>query len=119
MKIKKNKVVDLKKKGKVVKFYYGNEKFLKKIKEVYFSEVPTNINKDWKFHENRNQIMTVVKGEILLKYKKKKNENPKQIKLSFKNDFLKIYIPKKTYYTFECVSKTRALIANIIDENVK
>tara|TARA_X000000950_G_scaffold246070_1_gene303273 strand:- start:468 stop:827 length:360 start_codon:yes stop_codon:yes gene_type:complete len=118
MKIKKNKVIDLKKKGKILKFYYGNEKFLKKIKEVYFSEVPHDINKDWKFHENRNQIMTVIKGEILFQYKKKKNDKPKKIKLSFRNNPLKIYIPKKTFYTFSCISKTNALIANIIDENV-
>ncbi len=119
MQIKKNKIIDLRKNGKIIKFFYNEDKFLNKIKEVYFSEVPPNISKSWKFHNNRNQIMTVLKGEILFKYKKKKNENPKQIKLSFDKNFLKIYIPKKTYYTFKCASRTKALIANIIDENVK
>lgn len=118
MKVKKNKVIDLKKKGKIIKFFYGEDKFLKKIKEVYFSEVPPKVIKDWKFHNNRNQIMTVVKGEIILEYKKKKEDIPKKIKLSLKKNSIKIYIKKKTYYKFRCVSKENALIANIIDESV-
>ena len=76
MKIKKNKIINLSKKGKITKFFYGSDKFLKKIKEIYFSEVPPNEFKGWKYHDKRNQIMTVVKGTIQFKYKKKKKGNP-------------------------------------------
>lgn len=111
----KNKIL-LSKKGNLIKYSNRNElKF--KFGEIYFSEVLPNKFKGWKFHENRNQLVTVVTGKICFIFKQK-NKKLKKIIIGSENQSFSIFIPKKTNYSFRCISKKKAIIANIIDEIV-
>lgn len=116
MKIKKLKIIDLKSRGKIIKFLNIKDLGFKKFKEIYFSETPPNVFKGWKYHENRNQILTIIKGSIVFFFRRGKEIQ--KIKISYPRKIYKIFIPKKTYYAFKCTSKSSAIIVNIIDEIV-
>jgi dTDP-4-dehydrorhamnose 3,5-epimerase-like enzyme len=118
MKIKKLKIIDLKSRGKIIKFLNIKNLGFKKFKEIYFSETPPNVFKGWKYHENRNQILTIIKGSAVFFFKKDKELKIKKIIISYPRKIYKIFIPKKTYYAFKCISKSSAIIVNIIDEIV-
>ena len=109
----KNKII-IKKNGNLLKFI-NNKKLKIKFGEIYFSEVLPNKFKGWKFHQNRNQFLTVVKGKVKFFFKNK-NKKIQTITLSYSKITFSIFIPKKTCYSFKCLSKEKALIANIIDE---
>lgn len=115
MKIKKLKIIDLKSRGKIIKFLNIKDLGFKKFKEIYFSETPPNVFKGWKYHENRNQILTIIKGSIVFF---RRGKEIQKIKISYPRKIYKIFIPKKTYYAFKCTSKSSAIIVNIIDEIV-
>ncbi len=118
--IKKIKIKIIKnKKGNIIKFLNFKKKLLKNYGEIYFSEVKKKYFKGWKFHKNRNQILTIASGTIIFSFKKSLKSKPKQIKLSYPNNLYALFIPKKTYYAFRCVSKKTGIIINLIDEIVK
>ena len=119
MKIKKLKVINLKSRGRVIKFLNIKNLEFKKFREIYFSETPSNVFKGWKYHKNRNQILTIVKGSAVFFFKKDKESKIKKIKISYPKKIYKIFIPKKNYYAFKCTSKSSAIIINMIDEIVK
>ena len=102
-------------KGNLIKFYNFKEEFLKNYSEIYFSIVKKKYFKGWKYHENRNQVMTIGSGNVTFSIKKKINGKEKKIKMSFPNNIYLLKIPKKTYYSFKCTSKNDGLIINIID----
>ena len=116
--IKKIKVIK-NKKGNIIKFLNFKKTFLKRYGELYFSEVKKNHFKGWKFHNNRNQIVTICSGAVIFELKKHSNGKIKKIKLSYPNNLYSIFIPKKTFYSFKCISKRNAIIINLIDEIVK
>tara|TARA_B100001063_G_C16443851_1_gene394879 strand:+ start:39 stop:395 length:357 start_codon:yes stop_codon:yes gene_type:complete len=116
--IKKIKVIK-NKKGNIVKFLNFKKIFLKQYSELYFSEVKKGYFKGWKFHNDRNQILTICSGSVIFEFKKKHNGKIKKIKLSYPNNLYSIFIPKKTFYSFRCTSKKNAMIVNLIDEIVK
>ena len=117
--IKKKKIKVIKNpKGKIIKFANYKELPLNKIGEIYFSEVKPNKFKGWKFHNSRNQYLTVVNGNVEFSFKKKINSKIKKVLISSQKPYA-IFIPKKIYYSFKCYSKTKAIIINIIDEIIK
>ncbi len=106
-------------KGNIIKFVNKNQLPLNKFGEIYFSEIKPNTTKDWKYHQNRNQYLTIADGSVIFSFKKKKNGKIKKILLKYPNKLNSIFIPKKYYYKFECISKKKSIIVNIIDEIVK
>ena len=52
-------------------------------------------------------------------FKKKKGGKVKKVLLTYPNRLNSIYIPKRNYYKFKCVSKKKSFIINIIDEIVE
>tara|TARA_X000000950_G_scaffold286061_1_gene393816 strand:+ start:13 stop:369 length:357 start_codon:yes stop_codon:yes gene_type:complete len=103
-------------KGNIIKFFNFKQKYLKKYGEIYFSEVKKNKFKGWKYHNKRNQVMSICSGVVEFSFKKKINGNIKKIKMSYPNNLYVIFIPSKTYYSFKCLSKKNGLIVNLIDE---
>lgn len=111
----KNKII-INKKGNLVKFV--NSKNLGfKFGEVYFSEVLIDNFKGWKYHQNRNQLLTIVNGKVKFFFKNK-SKKIKTITLNYPKNIRSIFIPKRTHYAFKCLSKKKAIIVNIIDEIV-
>ena len=114
IKIIKNKIIK-NKNGNLIKFTNKN-KLKMKFGELYFSEVLPNKFKGWKYHEKRNQLLTIVSGKVkfFFKFKNKK----KTVTMNYPDNTCSIFIPKKTHYSFKCISKKKGIIVNIIDEIV-
>ena len=118
--IKKKKIKIIKNlKGNIVKFADLNNLPFKKLGEIYFSEIKPKSFKGWKYHNLRNQYLTVVYGSVEFSFKKGLKDKIKRIIINIKKKQYALYIPKKTYYNFRCLSKDKAIIVNIIDEVVK
>ena len=118
--IKKKKIKIIKNsKGNIIKFANLNNLPFKKLGEIYFSEIKPNSFKGWKYHNLRNQYLTVVNGSVEFSFKKKPKDKIKKIIINIMNKHHALYIPKKTFYSFKCLSKNKAIIANIIDEVVR
>lgn len=118
--IKKIKIRLVKKKKlKIIKFANIKKLPLKKLGEIYFSEVEPNLWSKWKFYEKRNQYLTVASGSVEFLYKEELKGKKKKIILNSSKHPFALYIPEKHYYCFKCISKNKALIINIIDEVVK
>ena len=118
--IKKIKIKLVKKKKlKIIKFANIKKIPLKKLGEIYFSEVAPNLWSTWKFYESRNQYLTVVNGSVEFLWKERLNGVKKKIILNSLRQPSALYIPEKHYYCFKCISKNKAIIINIIDEVVK
>lgn len=118
--IRKKKIKIIKNpKGNIVKFVNKNQLPFKKFGEIYFSEIKPNTTKNWKYHENRNQYLTIVEGSVVFFFKKKIKGKIKKILLKYPNKLNSIFIPKKYFYKFKCISKKKSIIINIIDEIIK
>ena len=64
IRIKKTKIIK-NYKGRIIKFANKNDLPFKKFGEIYFSEIKQGINKDWKYHQNRNQFLTIIQGSVV------------------------------------------------------
>ena len=118
--IKKQKIKIIKNpKGNIIKFADLNKLPFNKLGEIYFSEIKPKLFKGWKYHNLRNQYLTVINGSVELSFKKKPKDKIQKIIINIKNKQHALYIPKKTHYSFKCLSKNKAVIINIIDEVVK
>ena len=106
-------------KSKIIKFANNRQLPFKKFGEIYFSEIKPNTSRDWKFYKNRNQYLTVIQGSVLFFFKKNKKSKEKKILLKYSDQIDAIFIPKSYYYKFECSSKKKSIIVNIIDQIVK
>ena len=62
--------------------------------------------------------MTICSGTVEFSFKKKVSGKIKKIKLSYPKNLHAIYIPKKTFYSFKCLSKQNAMIVNLVDESI-
>ena len=58
-------------KGNLFKLVSKNHNFYNEFGEIYLSEVIRGKFKGWKYHEYRNQIITVVSGKVRFFFKKK------------------------------------------------
>ena len=106
-------------KGNLYKMISKKDNFYNKFGEIYFSEVCPNQFKGWKYHKHRSQIITVVSGKVRFFIKKRVEDKPYFIDISYPNKMKLLKIFPKTYYLFECRSKKKGLIINLIDEVVK
>ena len=106
-------------KGNLYKMLSKKHNFFKKFGEIYFSEVHPKKFKGWKYHEKRTQIITGVNGKVRFFLKKKITNKPKIVDIGFPNKMNLLKIEPKTYYSFECYSKKKSIIINLIDEIVK
>ena len=118
--IKKIKIKLIKKKKlNIIKFANLKKLPFKKSSEIYFSEAEQNTWSTWKFYEKRNQYLTVASGSVEFLCKERLDGKKKKIILSSSRQPFALYISKRHYYRFKCISKDKALIVNIIDEVVK
>ena len=106
-------------KGNLYKMISKKDNFYNKFGEIYFSEVCPNQFKGWKYHKQRSQIITVVSGKVRFFIKKRVEDKPYFIDISYPNKMKLLKIFPKTYYSFECRSKKKGLIINLIDEVIK
>ena len=106
-------------KGNLYKMISKNDKFFDKFGEIYFSEVYPNKFKGWKFHEKRTQLITVIHGKVRFFLKKKDKDKPKIIDIGYPNKLKILKIEPKTYYSFECKSRSKSIVINLINEVVK
>jgi len=105
------------KNGDVIKYIDSKSKYLKKISEVYLSELKPRRIKAWKINYTCDQFLTNLNGKFIFMYKKKINEKEKK---KIINIYDAVYIPKKTYYGFKNVSKKeKCLILNSLEVNHK
>lgn len=109
MKIIKKNIIKSKK-GSVVHMYNKKNKIIKKVSEVYFSNIFPEEIKAWK-KTNSEQYLSVQRGQILFVIKDK--ENFKQIKLGYPLNYKTLYIEPNVWYGFKCISKSTALVCNI------
>ena len=92
-----------------------NSIFLKKIKEIYISEINQKSQKKWKYSKNTEQNIYIFNTKIILLIKEIKTNRIKEIKLNKKFSYL-VKIPKKTHYTFKNVGKQKGFILNMLDK---
>ena len=89
------------------------------IREVYFSSVMPGITKGWKFHENKNQLFSTVKGklEFIIGSRDKatnKIVSQKTFILDEKDD-LSLFIPQKSWYAFRSIVLSESKLLNLTD----
>ena len=118
--IKKKKIkIIVNDKGNIIKFLNFEKKLLSRYGELYFSEVKKNQFKGWKYHKNRNQILTICSGIVIFSFKKTLTGKVLNIKLNYPKNLYSLFIPKKIFYSFKCISKKKAMIVSLIDEIIK
>ena len=105
--------------GNLFKLFSKNHDFFKKFGEIYYTEIHPNKFKGWKFHAKRTQVISVISGKVRFFLKKNEEDKPKIIDIESPNKLILLKIEPKTFYSFECKSKKRGLIINLIDEVVK
>ena len=106
-------------KGNLFKLFSKNHDFFKKFGEIYYTEVHSNKFKGWKFHAKRTQVISVVSGKVRFFLKKKEEDKPEIVDIESPNKLILLKIEPKTFYSFECKSKKKSILINIIDEVVK
>tara|TARA_B100001057_G_C22134258_1_gene675733 strand:+ start:49 stop:441 length:393 start_codon:yes stop_codon:yes gene_type:complete len=101
-------------KGDLIKFVEINKKFfLKKISEIYLSELNPLSKKAWKINYTCGQFFTNLNGKLTFIYKKKFTDKYKSKIIKTYNA---VYIPKNTYYGFKNTSKKqKCLILNTLE----
>lgn len=109
LRILKKKIIKSKK-GSVVHMYNKKDKIVKKVSEVYFSNILPKEVKAWK-KTSSEQYLSVQRGQILFVIKDKNNF--KKIKLGYPLNYKTLYIEPNVWYGFKCTSKSPALICNI------
>ena len=90
--------------------YDRRDNIIKKISEVYFSNVLPDQVKAWKI-TNSEQFLTVPRGQILFVVKMKKGF--KKIKLGYPRNYKALHVKPNIWYGFKCISNEEALICNI------
>ena len=105
--------------GNLFKLFSKNHDFFKKFGEIYYTEVHPNKFKGWKFHTKRTQVISVVSGKVRFFLKKNEEDKPKIVDIESPNKLILLKIEPKTFYSFECKSKKKSILINIIDEIVK
>jgi dTDP-4-dehydrorhamnose 3,5-epimerase len=86
--------------------------------EAYISKINHNVVKGWKFHKKMKQNFTVVFGSMkLVLYDDRKNSPTfgeiNEIYLDDSNNYYRVTIPEKIWYSFQCLSTESCLLLNI------
>ena len=103
-------------KGNIIKILSKKDKHFKSFGECYISEINPKCLKAWRYHYKNSQRIVVLEGKckiVLFKNKKFKSYilNSKNLKM--------LNIPKKIWYGFKNLTKKKAKILNITDNNFK
>jgi hypothetical protein len=94
--------------GDVLKFF--DDRLIKGIKEIYFSNIKKKRIKGWKKNKSIDQFMYVVNGTIkFVLYNEKKKKFNKFI-LGHKRKYAKIIIPKNIWYAFKGLDKNNLIV---------
>ena len=106
--------------GAVLHMININSADFEKFGECYFSEINPNVVKGWKKHLHQTQNLTVPIGEIKLvifdpRINSKSFGKIDEIILSRENNYIRVRIPNKLWYGFQCIGDKPALIANCAD----
>ena len=104
------KIIKLKKiynkKGNIVKYLNINDRYFKKISEVYFTEILFNKTKGWIKHKKNYSFLSVISGKVFFIFKKslisKKN---KKIIIDGKIPKL-IIVPNNIWFCFRGLKKS-------------
>ena len=102
-----------------VKHFFKKNTVAISIEETYFSSVKKGVTKGWKYHSNKNQLLTCIVGEVNFFIG---NENLKGEVKKIKtinliaNENKAIFIPTCTWYAFEGISKFDAILVNNVDK---
>ena len=95
-----------------------NSLFLKKIKEIYISEIKPKSKKKWKYSKDIQQNIYIFNTRIILLIIEDKINKINKIKLNKKSSYL-VQIPKKTHYTFKNIGSKTGFILNMLDKKFK
>ena len=120
-KIKKTKVSIISNGKENIYKVSDNPLFLRKIKEIYISEIKPKSPKKWKFSRDTQQNIYIFNARIILltiENKINKNNKINKIKLNKKSSYL-VQIPKKTHYTFKNIGSKKGFILNMLDKKFK
>lgn len=101
-------------KGDIFKLLSRKSKLYKKFGEVYISEIKPKKFKGWKYNDKFTQLLTVIKGTVEFKVKKKLSV--KSMTISFPKKLSILKVPPKTYYCFKNKNKTTSIVLNITDQ---
>lgn len=103
-------------KGDIFKLLSKQSKLFEKFGELYISEVKPNKFKGWKYNEKFIQLLTVVKGTVEFKIRKK--SQVKTITISYPKKLSLLKVPPKTYYCFRNKNKNKstAFVLNVTDQ---
>tara|TARA_Y100000741_G_C17979906_1_gene447465 strand:+ start:210 stop:593 length:384 start_codon:yes stop_codon:yes gene_type:complete len=105
-------------KGNIIKYINKKNNFLKRIKEVYFTEIIKGHTKGWIKHTKTKCFILIVKGKIKFFYTKNL-KNKKTINLC-SNKPIGIIIKPGTWFAFKSISKKSILVNSIeINHNPK
>tara|TARA_B100000963_G_C22633215_1_gene676108 strand:+ start:333 stop:794 length:462 start_codon:yes stop_codon:yes gene_type:complete len=86
--------------------------------EAYISKINHKVTKGWKYHKKMNQNFTVVFGSLkLVLYDDRKNSQTngkiQEIYLDDSKNYFRVTIPRKIWYSFQCLSNESCLLLNI------
>jgi dTDP-4-dehydrorhamnose 3,5-epimerase len=86
--------------------------------EAYFSKINENIIKGWKYHKEMKQNFCVPYGELkLVLFDNRVNSITRgivnEIILSDNENYMRVTIPEKIWYSFKCLSNDYCLLLNI------
>ena len=115
---------DIKKnsKGNVYR-YVQISNSVKKISEVYFSEIKKNKIKAWKKNKTSSQFFYIFDGKIILKIfdDRRKNKRKYSFTLGKKSKYSKIFTPKNVWYGFKGIETNNIIVNSLatLHENCK
>ena len=106
--------------GAVYHFLKSNDPTFKGFGEAYYSKINQGVIKGWKLHRKTHQNFCVPFGEVKIVIYDDRKDSPSKglINEIFLNDnvnYKLLSLPPGLWYSFKCVSKSFALLANIID----
>ena len=101
-----------------VRHFFNSNLFNLNVEEIYFSSIVYPNIKGWKFHENKNQLFSVVSGKIKF-YIGSLNPNNKitvirEIILTF-DENNSLFLPSKNWYAFENIQENDSMLINAVD----
>tara|TARA_A100001388_G_scaffold275745_1_gene261879 strand:- start:592 stop:1083 length:492 start_codon:yes stop_codon:yes gene_type:complete len=107
-------------KGSVFHMLRNDERQFKSFGECYFSEVNVDCIKGWKKHTLQTQNISVPIGKIKFVLFDPRKDSPTyknilNIQLGRPDEYSRISIPPNIWYSFKCISESKALIANCTD----
>tara|TARA_Y100000590_G_scaffold463508_1_gene630435 strand:+ start:668 stop:1051 length:384 start_codon:yes stop_codon:yes gene_type:complete len=98
-------------KGDIIKYINKKNNFLKRIKEVYFTEIIKGRTKGWIKHTKTKCFILIIKGKIKFFYTKNLKKK-KTITLS-SNKPVGIIVKPGTWFAFKSLAKKSILVNSI------